>query len=502
MNKTGRNHSSDEAQEKALSAPVTNSPRTMESLKGLHQYYRDCLSQPVNFPDLGQCPPELIEWVTDRRNTDVSQLVEYLETLPGSGLSPDQDLALRLMLFTILQANLASDVNNRFPDYTLPPGIVANIKRSLSRVLTLHPAHPYIVICVQLLYRIKELDEVIVLSETYPEIFAKYAILQAITGFIHTMLGNYEKGLNYLQPLAEHPTDRNLPLVGLSVMTCQHFLGMVPEWPLAFDSLKTDTTDLPRLIAQLPPIEMIQPLASTQHPVVFVACDTAYFFQHALHLAYSIHESNAGKLDLHLHLYSPDQSVLAEIDLLRKRLPGLSIGVSAEYGAVPMDHLPSYYATARFVRAYQILGQYRSELCIMDADALFNGDWDKFIARLKPQTELVLACPETAPFWEHVLAGFVYCRPTPLAEHFLAKVSQFILRNMELKSVIWFTDQIALSACDNLFAGKDPAVEHIKAQLLIDIHFSPDALCWVVTTKKTGNPVYDAARERLNKRYT
>jgi hypothetical protein len=480
----------------------SKSPRTIETLGGLHQYYRDCLSQPVDFPDIGLCPPELIEWVIDRRNTDVAQLVEYLETMPRSGLPADQDLALRLMLVTILQANLASDANNRFPDYTLPPHIVANIKRSLSRVLTLHPATPYIVICVQLLYRIKELDEVIELSETYPEIFAKYTVLQAIAGFIHTMLGNYAKGLEYLQPLAEHPTHRTVPLVGLSFMTCQHFLGQVPEWPLAFDSLNTDTADLPRLIGQLPPIAMIEPLASTPRPVVFVACDTAYFFQHALHLAYSIHASNAGRLDLHLHLYSPEQSVFAEIGLLRERLPGLSIGVSAEYGAVPMDHLPSYYATARFVRAYQIMGHYRSELCIMDADALFNGDWAEFKARLKPQTELVLACPDMSPFWEHVLGGFIYCKPAPVAEHFLAKVAQFILRNMELKSVVWFTDQVALSACDNLFTANNPAVQHIDSQRLIDLQFAPDALCWVVTTRKTGNPLYDEARERLSRRYT
>jgi hypothetical protein len=235
---------------------------------------------------------------------------------------------------------------------------------------------------------------------------------------------------------------------------------------------------------------------------VFVACDTAYFFEHALHLAYSIHQTNASRLDLHLHLYSPDQRVLTEIDLLRKRLPGVSIGVSVEYGAVPLPYPPSYYATARFVRAYQILVQYRRELCMLDADALFNGNWDEFAARLNPQTELVLAAHESAPFWENVLGGFVYCKPTPLAEHFLAKVSQFILRNVERGSVIWFTDQIALSACDQLFTADNPAVQHIDSRQVIDLQHRPDTLCWMVTTKKTGNPAYDAARERLSQRYT
>jgi hypothetical protein len=411
-----------------------------------------------------------------------------------------QDMALRVMLFTNLQANLAYDVNNGFPGYTLPPHLVANIKRGLGRALELHPVNDYIAMCVQLLYRVKEVEEVLLMSETYPDIFAQYPLLQAMTGFIHTMLGNYEQALAYLHPLAVDPDNCKLPLVALSHMTCDYFLDKIPQWPVSFDSLETGTKDLPRLIDRLPRLEMVQPLAASERPVVFVACDTAYFFQHAMYLAYSLHERNAGKLDLHLHLYQPEQRVFDEIEGLRRRLPGLAIGVSAEQGPVPLADKRSYYATARFVRAWQILKQYRRELCIMDADALFNGDWDRFTARLAPQAELVLAMPETVPFWEKVLAGFIYCRPTPLAEQFLAKVAHFILRNVELNRVIWFTDQIALSACADRLAG-NPALQRIDTGLVIDLQHNPDSLCWMVTTVKTGNPRYDAARERLGERY-
>jgi hypothetical protein len=475
--------------------------RTLEYVKGLHQYYRDCLSQPVDFPATGQLPPELIEWVTDRRNTDVCQLVEYLEELPGSGLPPEEDKALRLALFTTLQANLATDFNNRYPDYTLPDGVAANIKRSLGRILELHPAYGYIAICAQLLYRIKELEEVLALAEAYPDIFAGYPVLQAITGFIHTMLGDYDKGLHYLQPLADDPQQRDLPLVALSVMTCQFMRGQTPEWPLTFDSFQTDAADLERLLGLLPPLEMVQPLASTPRPVVFVACDSAYFFQHVPFLAYSIQDTNAGKLDLHVHLYGPDRKVLAEIEQLRRRLPGLSIGVSAEYGTAPVADPASYYATARFVRAWQVLSAYRCELCLIDADALFHAGWESFQARLRPETELVLARPAVAPFWEEIIAGFVYCKPTDVAGQFLGKVAQFILRNMERGSVVWFTDQVALSATNHACTAQDPKVQQIDAPLLIDVGFGADALCWTVTTRKQGNQAYDAARARLQQRY-
>lgn len=475
---------------------------SIELVRGLHQYYRDCLSGPESFPNLGGYPPELIEWVIDRGTTDVVQLAEFLESLPRSTLPPEQDLALRLVLFTIVHANLASDINNRYPGYTLPPNLVADIKKGMGRVLELHPTGDYIAICVQLLYRIKEVEEVLHLSESYPEIFARYATLQAITGFIHTMLGNYEEAMRYLQPLADHPADRNLSLVALSVMTCQYRLGAVPQWPVSFDSVREGGDRLPEMIARLPALQMLQPLAATPRPVVFVACDTRYFFDHAVFLAYSMHAENAGKLDLHLHLYSPEPRVLAEIERLRARLPGMAIGVSAEYGEVPGVRANSYFATARFVRAHQVMQQYQCELCLMDADALFNGDWERLAARLSPAAELALVRPAAVPFWEQVPAGFLYCRPTPLAEQFLAKVAQFILHNIELGRVVWFTDQIALSVALDALGDGHPAVCPLEPELVIDLEHRPQALCWMVTTIKSGNPAYDAARARLAQRYS
>jgi hypothetical protein len=473
----------------------------IDTVKNLHQYYRDKLSRPSKFPAIGSLPPELVEWVIDVRNTDVVQLAEHLETLPRSGLPDNEDLALRLLFFTIVQANLASDVNNRYPNYTLPEGVVANIKRGLSRVLELHPHEDYVAICVQLLYRVKEVEEVLSMAESYPDIFAEYPMLQAMVGFIQTNLGNYDTAVRYLQPLAEHPTLRNLPFVGLSYMTCQHFLGKVPQWPLSFESLRTDTAELEDLVASLPKIEMVEPLAATGRDVVFVAADSVYFMDHARYLAFSMHATNAGKLDLHLHLYSPSVAVLQEIERMRRQLPGMAIGVSAERGPVPLAHAPTYYMTVRFVRAWQVMQRYQRTLCLMDADALFNGDWDRFSANIGTQAEIVLARPEAAPFWEQVPAGFVVCRPTPLGEHFLAKVSQFILRNYALKQTVLFTDQVALSAYDSLFGKDNPAIVHIDSRVVIDLQHTPDSLCWMVTTRKSGNPAYDAARARLERHY-
>lgn len=471
------------------------------TLKDFHQYYRDCLSEPKNFPEIGSYPVELIQWVVNSSNTDTPQLVDLIGTLPPSGLPPEHELAMHVAMFTILQANLASDHNNTYPNYTLPPAVVVNIKRGLGRVLELYPTGDYIALCVQLLYRIKEIEEVLVLSESYPDIFANYPSLRAIVGFIRAMLGQHAQALSWLEPLAQDAQGRNLPLVGLSLMTSQYFTGQTPEWPLSFASLDSPLDALPRLIEQLPAIEMTEPLAATPRPVVFVACDDVYFMEHARHLAYSLHATNVGKLDLHLHLYSPSRQVLDELALLRGRLPGLSIGLSIERGIVPTSQLNTYYATARFVRAYQLMQHYRCELCMMDADALFNRTWDDFTRDLPAAAELALVRTEASPFWERILAGFAWFRPTPLAERFLAKVAHFILQNIAQGKLVWFTDQVALSACDDHDLRGNAAVHYIDPYTVIDLQHTRHSLCWMVTTRKSGNPAYDKARERLALRY-
>jgi len=65
-------------------------PSSIDLVKGLHQYYRDCLSGPESFPALGGYPPELIEWAIDRGTTDVIQLAEFMHSLPRTTLPPEQ----------------------------------------------------------------------------------------------------------------------------------------------------------------------------------------------------------------------------------------------------------------------------------------------------------------------------------------------------------------------------------------------------------------------------
>lgn len=474
----------------------------LEHLHGLHQYYRDALSSSFSFPDLGDVPRELVEWVIRTDNVDTLQLTELLHQIPNTKLSPEHDRALRTMLFAILQANQASDVNNRWVDRIAPRQLAESMRAALARILDLHPCYDYFINAIQLLYRMNLIEDVCGFMTANPELFEDNAMLRSIAGFIETERGDYQAGLRYLGPVASGADRDAAPLVSaLAYMTCEYRLGRMPSWPLRYDAFEAGPERFARELSMLAPLRMLQPLPEGEGTAVFVACDDVYFEEHVRHLAYSLYQTSEGRFPLHLHLYAPEAATLERIDELRARLPGLAIGVSLEEGPVAFERKATYYATARFVRAYEILGHYRRPLCIVDADLLFNHSLERLGLLADPSAEVVLATPPLVPFWEQVLAGFVFCRNTSCGRDFLGKTAAFILSNLVARQAIWFTDQVALSACADRMRGVGSAILCLDSALLVDMAHREDALCWAVTTRKTGHPRYDRARRELEQRY-
>ena len=375
-------------------------------------------------------------------------------------------------------------------------------RRLLLKTLKITLTVFYLINAVQLLFRLQEIEEVIKTSQSHPQLFEDIPQLRAIIGFIYMLSGEYAQAMYYIKPLLQEPEKHPIPNITLWGMTCQYFLGETPTQPFSFESLKQDKALLAEHIKHLPKMEMLQPLSSSvKRPVVFVACNDDYFFQHIFHLAYSLHSTNAETLALHLHLYTPNPKILAEIEQLKIRVPGVPIGVSVEYGETQVHHTATYYASARFIRAFQLMEHYSNEIIVLDADTLFNRNWSDFSVQFLPQDEIVLACPAASPFWERVLAGFLYLKPTPLARDFMAQVAHFILDNIERQLLHWFVDQVALSVCDDRLTRNNPAVKHFPSEKLIDIHCTSQALIWAVTTNKMGPPSYQARREKLEKDY-
>lgn len=486
-------------QERFAMPPPSSDP---EALMQLNQYYRDCLSHSIEFPEIGAFPRDFIGLALSGNYVDHSKLTELLLRIPPCGLPAEHETALKLMLSLLVQVNVVLSAQTPNPNgQRLPTPIIDSIKRGLQRVLMLHPNPAYFSNLVQLMFRLNQVADVVRLSTMQPQDFQRSGALRAIMGFISTLQGQYQQGLDLLSNIV--PTSIHQErIIGLSRMTCQYFLGQTPSSPFSFASLGDDLDQLQGQISKrLPPLRVIHALENPHNlPVVFAACDSRYFFQHALHLAYSIDVTNRGALALHLHLYSPNPSVLAEVARLRQRLPDLAIGISAEdVGA--RDNTPVYYATARFIRAYQLFTGTNHNLCIIDADALFRRDWASFTGTLGEPTELVLAQPEHAPFWERIIAGFMYCKQGEITKNFLGRVSQFILRNMDQEITPWFTDQVALSVCDHRFHSGSPQVAHLPSEALIDVEHGPNSLTWAVTTGKSSHAAYNHEREMLGERY-
>lgn len=464
------------------------------STRALSQYYRDALSLFFRFPHPGVLPADIVSWAVQSRSIDQAQLTEKLLACPPAGITPQEELALKLALVTIFQANLflnAEDAPHRAQD------IINAIHGSLHRILTLDPDMAYMEIAVQLLFRIGEVGHAVDLAERHPEAIAGSAVISVILGFVYTMEGEWERALQYLKPVASHPSFRELPMVDLCMMTCDYHRRERPAWPVRFDTLEHEGFTLEQGLATLPAFRIDESAVPREGaPVFMAACDSRYFFEHFLMLACSLHAVDPHAA-LHVHLYAPNASVHAALAELRAALPGLSLGVSQEEpykGREPKI----YYSAARFARLHQLLAHYGHPLCMVDADALFNRSWREFAA---PDAPLVLSAGENVPFWERVTAGFIYARPEPEAMRFVEAASRFILFNFLHGNVVWFLDQIALSLCDDRLGRPRSGVAYLPPRRLTDVVHGDEALLWAVTNDKYGRPRYNARREALGAKY-
>ncbi len=459
----------------------------------LNQYYRDMLTQSLALPKRVNLPEDLMDWVCKRGNVDTIQLAERLLSLPTRSTSKE-DLALQLMLFTILQSNFFLYQHEGYQSVAL----INTIKSGLHRILELHPHPSYMENAVLLLFRMNLVDDAVDFAQRYAFIIEKSPFMQSLLGFIYTHEKNWQKAGTYIAPLLAHPELKNLPLLDLTAMTWQYFSGEIPQWPVHFGSLNQSAdVDFDGILPPLKLEQRAQPYKD--NPIAIIACDSKYFFEHGLPLAYSVASTNAEKIALHFHLYMPNASVIEALKLLQKRLPEISIGYSLEDGEPPGEKPVVYYSCVRFIRAYQLLQHYNHPIILMDADALFQNSWDNFLPqRLK---DLALVASNNAPFWEEIMAGFLYAKPTSAAKNYLGHVASFIFENFKSKTTRWFLDQIALSACRAHFLKSSTDVSYLAPEEAMDTTHGNDALTWAVTINKNSHKRYNKSRDKLLSKY-
>lgn len=129
--------------------------------KAAHQFYRDVFTRELELGNTGNIPLSIIDSVIKEFNCDVLFVAREL-SLYDSGLPPDSDNALKQLLVTIAQANFIFDEKWGLSE-KLPDEYVSGIRNSLVGILKLNPNIEYLVIAIQILFRIGDVDSSVAL---------------------------------------------------------------------------------------------------------------------------------------------------------------------------------------------------------------------------------------------------------------------------------------------------------------------------------------------------
>lgn len=466
--------------------------------KKMHQYYRDALSQEYSLPDIGNLPYDWVMSVLSTGTSDTIAVAEQLFTV-SSGLAPEKDRALKLILTTIAQANMILEKNSDGTQRRPPETLIRSIENGLIRALSLDPKVEYFVIATQLLYRLGRIEDVMMFCDKHPDIVQSSPTLLRIVAMVNIVEENYEAALPHLIQLVEDKKTANLPLVSLMSLTCTHKLGGIPDAPIDFSTMYNH--EIGATAERRNSINwVISPSGlGRKIPTVLIACDNRYFFEHALALIYSIYESNKGELLVHVHCYNPNLSAIRVLEELSRTLPELSLTATSEIMKIAPGNAHIQFATRRFVAADYLLNYFDSPLVIIDADALFRGSWASRFGEKAVTHEIIASSFEAAPFWEKISAGFLYFGSGDIAKRYLHETARFIAHNLACGNYLWFLDQIALSACFEKYVSDAPGA--LLSDDLIDITHRNDSPVWFVTTIKEGSNTYNAYKEQLCRKY-
>lgn len=472
----------------------TTTGHKYEIVQKMHQYYRDAFTSDYIFPDCGQLPIDFLRATIGTHDT--TRVIEGLLSV-HTGLPTNKDIALKLMLASISQTNMARDRVQNGLQTRLPQPMIETIKSGLLRVLQLEPNQQFIVMTAQLLFCLGEVEDMLTLVYANPSLIEQSPSLQKILALTYTFSGEYDRATPLLNLLLAQGQQEHI-LVSLMAMTCNYKQGRLPITPVDFTSLQSQC-HVP------PPAELSWVLAAdtTERslPTAIIACDDVYFFTHALPLIYSLHATNRGALLVHVHLYAPNPSTLTTLASLRDQLPELKISATQEFQSWNKSSARVHFASNRFIIANQLLQHFNAPIMVIDADCLFRKNWTAWVEERELRNEIIYCDAPYTPFWERVPAGLLYLAPTSGAKRYISEVARFIQHNLAKGNHMWFLDQIALATCfEQILKSPSPCIYQSDADL-IDIRHSDKALAWVITTVKDTDGPYSQYKADLLRQY-
>ncbi|MCU1791469.1 hypothetical protein [Pectobacterium polaris] len=461
--------------------------------KSMSQFYRDVFSRELDLGDIGSLPQEFVAAIIEG-NTDTLLINKKIYSY-DSGLETNHDEALKQLLLTISLANIVLDGKFEGRNVRLPVDYIANIQNSLVEIINLKPCVEYLVVAIQLLFRIGAVEATVTLINNNFSVLSDSPAAFRILLMICMIEEDYDLAL----PLVQEMTTKQ-HLIGdhwftLLMVTCAIYkLGGHPDSYIDFRPLLR--------VDEFPSDDdykwLIKQEVSNGKVTVIISCDIRYYYEHAISALYSIYETNKDNFNVHFHIYNIDDETYSDVLKKKASFPELNISCTTEYFP-GMKGMNVHYASRRFIFARHALSVLNSPVLILDADCLFRKNLSDTIKQWH-LSDLVLTESESAPFWEKALGGFVYLGGGLTSKIFIDKVASFIHSNLLSDNSVWFLDQVALSAAIDA-VGMPGDISRIDSAIVYDVNHVGYSLLWMVTTVKNANGKYSDYKKQLIEKY-
>lgn len=463
--------------------------------RAMHQFYRDVFTRVIYLPEADVMPAHIVAEIFNFTSADIAALEPKIRQAQ-TDLDSDKDAALKNMLCAITMANGALDARNQGFQREFPAELSARITENIVNALQLDNNIHYLVAAIQVLFRVNEVSSALFLISNNLALVSDSGPVLKILLLICLMEEDYNQAQVVIQALTQDSSLIGEDQMTLLMVVCAIYkLGGVPDSYIDFRPL----SDV-NYVADASRYEWLLEKNSRGKTTVLAACDKKYYFEHAVPLIYSINDTNRDELDVHLHLYNADEEMRQHVQALHAQFPDLHISASTE--SVPAGAgMNVQYACRRFVFLSYALQQFETPIVALDADLLVRKSWSQVYAGFTPSS-LILLKNEGRPFWEDVIGGFMYAEPDALTAKYFAAVARFIDVNLNAGNLVWFLDQVALTAAlDVLSGGEQIRVGREEQSGLLDLNHEGDVFAWVVTTQKNADGAYKNFKNALIEKY-
>lgn len=237
--------------------------------------------------------------------------------------------------------------------------------------------------------------------------------------------------------------------------------------------------------------------------ILLVAAESNYFRDYVVPLILSLHNLKDKDFGLHVHLYHPLATDVETLEKYADTYPDVNLSYSYEKLAtnVAADSKP-YYASMRFVRAYQLLKSSGNvkHIAITDADVLARDN--VFKHHKIGESDVTISHYKTAPCWDQYPAGFSCFSNTPYGIEALGHIANILMKNFAARREFWFIDQVALFDMQSHLSGRGKMnIIRLDDVFGEKMEQRPESLLWTYTNedKFKDNPMNRLRKELMEK---